>query len=154
VDLRVYEEITVTMDTGESYPMNHLGRITLKSPHLVCIDLMDNPRALSRAKLAIEKSALNINPQIDGLFLYLPVPRMTRERRQQLCAEAEKTIFNDYKLELNKVYTKIDKSARTERDVNIRADTCHKLLEMKRAVEVRGHDLIKAKQKELMQEVI
>ncbi|KHN76223.1 putative ribosome-recycling factor, mitochondrial [Toxocara canis] len=101
VDLRAYEEILVKLDSGEEHRMNRLGRVVLKSPQMVMINFGDNPTAIKAAKLAIQKSNLNVNPQQEGVALYVPVPRMTRERREQLAATAKAKMFNDFKEALN-----------------------------------------------------
>lgn len=83
--------------------MNRLGRVTLKSPQMVMINFGDNPTAIKAAKLALQKSNLNVNPQQEGVTLYVPVPKMTRERREYLASTAKAKMFNDYKEALNEV---------------------------------------------------
>ncbi|KHN71861.1 putative ribosome-recycling factor, mitochondrial [Toxocara canis] len=85
----------------QEHRMNRLGRVVLKSPQMVMINFGDNPTAIKAAKLAIQKSNLNVNPQQEGVALYVPVPRMTRERREQLAATAKAKMFNDFKEALN-----------------------------------------------------
>lgn len=82
--------------------MNLLGRINLKTPEMITISFEDNPSAIKAAKIALQNAAICANPQQDGVVLFVPVPKMTRERREQL-AENAKKILNDYKKALNNV---------------------------------------------------
>lgn len=53
--------------------MNRLGRVTLKSPQMVMINFADNPTAIKAARVALQKSSLAVNPQQEGIVLYIPV---------------------------------------------------------------------------------
>ncbi|TKR63513.1 hypothetical protein L596_027331 [Steinernema carpocapsae] len=154
VDLRVYEEIMVTLESGGEHPLNHLGRISLKNPHLVMVNLADNPAVIKDVRVAIQKSALNVNPQQEGVVMYLPVPRMTRERREQMAATAKSTILNDYKMALNDVYTKYDKKAgKAAKSTDEASKTRAVLLTAKRAMEAKGVALVETKRQNLLSEV-
>ena len=86
--------------------MDHLGRVSLHNPQMVMINFTDNPGAIGPAKLVIQKLYPGVNPVQEGITLHIPIPRMTRERREELVKFAEKTIFNHYKNALNKVFFK------------------------------------------------
>lgn len=83
--------------------MNRLGRVSLKSPQMVMINFADNPTSIKAARVALQKSSLSVNPQQEGIVLYVPVPRMTRERREELANAAKTKMLHDYKEALNKV---------------------------------------------------
>lgn len=83
--------------------MSKLGRVSMLNPQVVSVNFTENPAALKPAKLAIEKSNLEVSPQQDGLSLFMHIPKLTRERRERLAASAKKTLFNDYKTALNEV---------------------------------------------------
>uniref|UniRef100_A0A0K0G0Z5 Ribosome-recycling factor, mitochondrial n=1 Tax=Strongyloides venezuelensis TaxID=75913 RepID=A0A0K0G0Z5_STRVS len=154
VDIRVYENILVQLDDKTSKKMNHLGRVSCKNPHMVMIDFSENPVAIKNAKLAIQKSALNVNPQQEGVVLYIPIPRMTRERREQLSQLAKTKLFNDYKNALNQVYVKADeKSAKTSTTTDIAKSNRTYLLNLKKAMEKRGLAIVEEKQKTLLREI-
>lgn len=150
--------------------MNRLGRVSLKSPQMVMINFADNPSAIKAARVALQKSSLAVNPQQEGIVLYVPVQRMTRERREELVAAAKTKILHDYKEALNKVcfhifyplfvkcgfqvYTKYDKkSTKESKTPDLALQTRNLLLSTKRALETRGVEKITAKQKALMKEV-
>ncbi|KAK5972060.1 RRF domain-containing protein [Trichostrongylus colubriformis] len=154
VDLRVYEDLMVKLEKGDEHKMGHLGRVSLKSPTMVMINFADNPSAIKWAKLAIQKSFLNVTPQHEGVVLYLPVPRMTREKRQQLAQDAKGKILNEYKQALNEIYTRFDrKSAQSTTKLDEERQTRQLLLDLKHAMEQRGAELIETKRKELLVEV-
>ncbi|KAK6045393.1 ribosome recycling factor [Cooperia oncophora] len=154
VDLRVYEDLLVKLEKGDEHKMGHLGRVSLKNPTMVMINFADNPSAIKWAKLAIQKSYLNVTPQHEGVVLYLPVPRMTRERREQLAHDAKAKILNEYKQALNEIYIRFDKkSAQSTTKLDEERQTHQLLLDLKHAMEKKGSDLIETKRKELLTEM-
>lgn len=102
VDLRNYENLNVTLENGTKQKLNMLARISLKTPEIIMINFTENPAIIKAAKNAIEKSELCANPQQDGVILFVPVPKPSRERREQISTSAKK-IFNVYKKGLNDV---------------------------------------------------
>lgn len=51
----------------------------MKSPRgPIALNFADNPAAIKPAKDAIIKMAENVNPQQDGIVLYVPIPKITR----------------------------------------------------------------------------
>ncbi|KAJ1372527.1 hypothetical protein KIN20_034703 [Parelaphostrongylus tenuis] len=155
VDLRVYEDMLVTLEKGGEQRMSSLGRVSLKSPMMVMINFADNPTAIKWAKLAIQKSHLNVTPQQEGVVLYVPVPRMTRERREHLAHDAKGKILNDYKQALNDIYTRFER--KSNQSITNQDDLRHTrqlLLDLKHAMEKRGGELIEIKRKELLTEIV
>ncbi|VDM54440.1 unnamed protein product [Angiostrongylus costaricensis] len=155
VDLRVYEDMLVKLEKGGEHRMSSIGRVSLKSPVMVMINFADNPTAIKWAKLAIQKSHLSVTPQQEGVVLYVPVPRMTRERREQLAHEAKGKILNDYKRALNDIYTQFEK--KSNQSITNQDELRHTrqlLLDLKHAMEKRGVELIDTKRKELLTEIV
>lgn len=154
VDLRLYEDLLVKLENGVEQKMCHLGRVSLRSPTMVMANFADNPSAIKWAKLAIQKSYLNVTPQHEGVVLYLPVPRMSRERREQLAHDAKGKIFNEYKQALNDIYTRFEKkSTQSTTKHDDERHTRQLLLDLKHAMEKRGSEMIEAKRKELLTEL-
>ncbi|VDO23353.1 unnamed protein product, partial [Haemonchus placei] len=154
VDLRIYEDLMVKLEKGDEHRLGHLGRVSLKSPTMVMINFADNPSAIKWAKLAIQKSYLNVTPQHEGVVLYVPVPRMTRERREQLARDAKGQILNEYKQALNEIYTRFEKkSAQSTTKADEERHTRQLLLDLKHAMEEKGANLIETKRKELLTEM-
>ncbi|VDD95538.1 unnamed protein product [Enterobius vermicularis] len=146
-DIRQYENLPVELEDNQVAPLSKLGRVSMLNPQVVSVNFTENPAALKPAKLAIEKSNLEVSPQQDGLSLFMHIPKLTRERRERLAASAKKTLFNDYKTALNEV---IDKDMKAEDE---RRKTHAALLAMKRQREAKGLERIEAARAVLLKEV-
>ncbi|CAD5207617.1 unnamed protein product [Bursaphelenchus okinawaensis] len=154
VDLRQYEDLRVPISgTDEVHRLGNLGRVTMKNPQMIMINFADKPTAIKDAKVALQKSALNVNPQHEGIMLYIPVPRMTKERREQLAKDARTLVLNDYKKAINDVYVKSDKKASTTKELDKAKLKRAALLNLKHQYEKRAAALIEEKQKQILQEV-
>uniref|UniRef100_A0A914E0C5 Ribosome-recycling factor, mitochondrial n=1 Tax=Acrobeloides nanus TaxID=290746 RepID=A0A914E0C5_9BILA len=153
LDTRAYEEIPVTMENGKTYRMDHLGRVSLHNPQMVMINFTDNPGAIGPAKLVVQKLYPGVNPVQEGITLHIPIPRMTRERREELVKFAEKTIFNHYKNALNKVYSKFDDISRKQSTMDDGIRLVKQLHDFRKKMEEKGRQLIEGKKKEIMKEI-
>lgn len=87
----------------QQYKLNTLGRIKLVNPLLISVDFTDNPSVIKLARNAIEKSKLNVTPRQEGAVLYISLPRITRERRENMADVACKKLLNEYRKALNEV---------------------------------------------------
>ena len=68
---------------GQKMPINQLGTITTPEPRTINIQVWDlNNVALIDS--SIKKSALGLNPQIDGQLVRLPIPDLSEERRIEM----------------------------------------------------------------------
>ncbi|CAL2029396.1 hypothetical protein CAEBREN_13314 [Caenorhabditis brenneri] len=156
VDIRQYEDVMVKLENGKEKPLSMVARVTLKSPLMVMINFQDNPSAIKAAKLAIQKSTLNVTPQQEGAVLYVTVPPMSKERREKMASDAKGKILNEYKKAINEIYTKSDKKSSSE--YSSRPDEAKKtretLLNLKHTAEQRGSLLIEERRKELLKQVI
>ncbi|XP_048414921.1 ribosome-recycling factor, mitochondrial [Stegostoma tigrinum] len=97
------DHITVTTNDGK-FPLNHLGQISLKSPQLILVDMMSFPEATMAATKAIRESGMNLNPEVDGTLIRVPIPKVTREHRENL-AKLAKQFTNKSKESLRKIRT-------------------------------------------------
>tara|TARA_Y100001935_G_C17270734_1_gene491789 strand:+ start:717 stop:1268 length:552 start_codon:yes stop_codon:yes gene_type:complete len=68
---------------GQKMPINQLGTITTPEPRSINIQVWDLNN-VSMIDLAIKKSELGMNPQIDGQLIRLPVPDLSEERRIEM----------------------------------------------------------------------
>ncbi|CCD67783.1 Ribosome-recycling factor, mitochondrial [Caenorhabditis elegans] len=156
VDIRQYEDVMVKLENGKDKPLSMIARVTLKSPLMIMINFQDNPSAIKAAKLAIQKSTLNVTPQQEGAVLYVNVPPMSKERREKMASDAKGRILNEYKKAINEIYSKSDKKSSNE--FSTRPDEAKKtreaLLNMKHAAEQRGGLLIEERRKQLLKQVV
>lgn len=68
---------------GQKMPINQLATITTPEPRIINIQVWD----LNNVNLidsAINKSELGLNPQIDGQLIRLPIPDLSKERRNEI----------------------------------------------------------------------
>lgn len=68
---------------GMRVTLGDIVNIVRKQNDLI-INLSATPSAVKPALLAIQESGLNLNPQPDGNVIYIRMPRITTEHRQQL----------------------------------------------------------------------
>ena len=68
---------------GQKMPINQLGSITTPEPRSINIQVWDTNN-VTLIDLAIKKSELGLNPQIDGQLIRLPVPDLSEERRSEI----------------------------------------------------------------------
>jgi len=68
---------------GQKMPINQLGSITAPEPRSINIQVWDLNN-VPLIDLAIKKSELGLNPQIDGQLIRLPVPDLSEERRSEI----------------------------------------------------------------------
>ncbi|XP_063364688.1 ribosome-recycling factor, mitochondrial [Cydia amplana] len=99
------ESLHVKFD-GKEYELQELAQIVRKNPKTIVINFASFPQAIPDALKAIQSSGLNLNPQQDGTTLFVPVPKVTKEHREQLaknakalfieCRDAIKDVQNDF----------------------------------------------------------
>nr|XP_033817245.1 ribosome-recycling factor, mitochondrial [Geotrypetes seraphini]XP_033817246.1 ribosome-recycling factor, mitochondrial [Geotrypetes seraphini] len=95
------ESITVTTKDGK-FPLNQLGQISVKSHQLLIVNMTDFPECTAAAVKALQESRMNLNPEVDGTVIRVPVPKVTREHRENL-AKLAKQLTNKGKDSLRKV---------------------------------------------------
>ena len=68
---------------GQKMPINQLANISTPEPRLLTVQVWDQNN-VQLIDVAIKKSNLGINPQIDGQLLRIPIPSLNEERRAEL----------------------------------------------------------------------
>ncbi|NXT27212.1 RRFM protein, partial [Syrrhaptes paradoxus] len=96
--------ITVVTKDGK-FPLNQLGQISQKSPQLLVVNMASFPESTAAATKAIRESGMNLNPEVDGMIIRVPIPKVTREHRESL-AKLAKQSTNKSKESLRKVRSK------------------------------------------------
>ncbi|KAK6195853.1 hypothetical protein SNE40_001195 [Patella caerulea] len=123
----VFEGLVVETPDGK-FPLNHIAQIVLKNPSLLLINLSSAPQYISAAEEAIRKSGLNVNPQIDSTTIFIPLPKVTKEHRENLAHNA-KTLAEKSKVKLRDVHGKYVRKIRSCKDSHSE-DLIHDLQEM------------------------
>ncbi|XP_046757720.1 ribosome-recycling factor, mitochondrial isoform X3 [Gallus gallus] len=68
------DHIIVTTKDGK-FPLNQLGQISQKSPQLIVVNMTSFPESTAAAMKAIRESGMNLNPEVDGTLIRVPVPK-------------------------------------------------------------------------------
>ncbi|NWR64610.1 RRFM protein, partial [Bucorvus abyssinicus] len=95
----------IVMTKDGKFPLNQLGQISQKSPQLIIVNMTNFPESTAAATKAIRESGMNLNPEVDGTIIRVPVPKVTREHRESL-AKLAKQSTNKSKEALRKVRSK------------------------------------------------
>ncbi|ESO98893.1 hypothetical protein LOTGIDRAFT_187118 [Lottia gigantea] len=75
----------IMIDTKEGkFHLNDIAIVSLKDPKLILIDVSSYPKYVKNVRDSLIKSAFNLDAQISGTTLHLPIPTVTLERRQNL----------------------------------------------------------------------
>ncbi|XP_041816080.1 ribosome-recycling factor, mitochondrial [Chelmon rostratus] len=95
------DHIVVKTQDGK-FPLNQLGQVSMKSPQLIMINMSSFPEATAAAARALRENSMNLNPEVDGTIIKVPIPKVTREHRENL-AKMAKQLSNKAKDSLRKV---------------------------------------------------
>ena len=66
---------------GDKYPLNELALISKKDPKRLVIDASSFPQATANIMSAIREAGMNLNPQQDGLRIFVPIPKVLRDEK-------------------------------------------------------------------------
>ncbi|XP_063000587.1 ribosome-recycling factor, mitochondrial [Elgaria multicarinata webbii] len=111
------DHITVATEDGK-FPLNQLAQVSLKSPQLIIVNMSSFPESAAAAIKAIRESGMNLNPEADGPIIRVPLPKVTREHRENL-AVAAKQLTNKAKESLRKVRSgAVNQAKRAKRTVS------------------------------------
>nr|XP_012627239.1 ribosome-recycling factor, mitochondrial isoform X1 [Microcebus murinus]XP_012627240.1 ribosome-recycling factor, mitochondrial isoform X1 [Microcebus murinus]XP_012627241.1 ribosome-recycling factor, mitochondrial isoform X1 [Microcebus murinus] len=84
--------------------LNQISQISMKSPQLILVNMASFPECTAAAIKAIRESGMNLNPELEGTLIRVPIPKVTREHREMLVKLA-KQHTNKAKDSLRKVRT-------------------------------------------------
>ncbi|ALC43292.1 CG4447 [Drosophila busckii] len=81
---------------GTEHELQELAQISRKNPKTIIVNMIAFPQTIPDVLRAIEKSGMNLNPQQDGTTLFIPIPKVTKEHRENLSKNA-KALFIKYR---------------------------------------------------------
>jgi len=149
----VFDNLEVKTDDG-NFPLIQLGQIIQKNPQMVTINLAMSSQYIPNVKDALMNSGLNINPQQDGTSIFVQIPMVTKEHRQQLSKNA-KVLYESSKKDLRNIYSKYSKKIRSVKEGKsadeVRAAEGMAKDIMDKTV-TKMEEIVAAKQKELLGE--
>ncbi|XP_037783900.1 ribosome-recycling factor, mitochondrial-like [Penaeus monodon] len=137
---------------GDEYPLNEIAQISRKSPQMLLINAAAFPQALPGILGAIKQSGMNLNPQQEGTMIYVPIPKVTKEHRENL-AKSAKTLCNRCKEQLRDIQNRFIRKAKSK-DGEVSEDLLHdvqiKIREIAESYMQEADKMMTAKQKELL----
>jgi ribosome recycling factor len=74
---------------GVPTPVQQMATVSVPEPRLITIKPWEKGQAKAIDK-AIRESDLNLNPQVDGDLIRIPIPALTEERRKEMVKLARK----------------------------------------------------------------
>uniref|UniRef100_A0A1A9W4C6 Ribosome-recycling factor, mitochondrial n=1 Tax=Glossina brevipalpis TaxID=37001 RepID=A0A1A9W4C6_9MUSC len=89
------DSLKITVD-GKEHELQELAQISRKNPKTIVINMIAFPQVIPNVLMAIEKSGMNLNPQQDGTTLFIPIPKVTKDHRENLSKNA-KMFFIKYR---------------------------------------------------------
>ncbi|XP_076875277.1 ribosome-recycling factor, mitochondrial [Brachyhypopomus gauderio] len=95
------DHILVNTKDGK-FPLNQLGQVSMKSPQLIVVNMTSNPEATESATRALQGSSMKLNPEVEGTIIRVPIPKVTREHRENL-AKLAKHFSNKAKESIRRV---------------------------------------------------
>ena len=61
---------------GDQFPLSEIALISKKDPKRLIIDVSSFPQATSSIMSSIREAGMNLNPQQDGLRIFVPIPKV------------------------------------------------------------------------------
>lgn len=151
------ETLPIKMENlDEPLELRDLAQISIKGSNLIVINLSSAPDAIKPTLEALRQME-SMNPQVEVNNIYLPVPRITREHRERVAADARragqkskdklKEIFNSYSGKAKNSENKKGVSQDLIRDAieTIKYDMEKCRIELENVLEVRLQQLLQQK---------
>lgn len=108
------DQISVVTADGK-LALNQIGQISMKSPQLILVNMASFPECTAAAIKAIRESGMNLNPELEGTLIRVPIPKVTREHREMLVKLAKQNT-NKAKESLRKVRTNAMNKVKKSKD--------------------------------------
>jgi len=139
---------------GTMTPLNQMASVSSPEAHLLVVQPWDK-EAVDGIVRAIQTSDLNLNPQVDGQIIRIPIPALTEERRKELVkvvkkmAEESKVAVRNIRRDANDSLKKIEKSKDISEDQRADAEDEVQTLTDQHIEQI--DDLAQDKENEVMQ---
>ncbi|XP_052038314.1 ribosome-recycling factor, mitochondrial isoform X2 [Apodemus sylvaticus] len=71
------DHITVVTADGK-LALNQIGQISMKSPQMILVNMASFPECTAAAIKAIRESGMNLNPEVEGTLIRVPIPKSAK----------------------------------------------------------------------------
>ncbi|XP_076748618.1 mitochondrial ribosome recycling factor 1 [Xylocopa sonorina] len=145
------EGLTLTFE-GEEYNLEEVAEVSRKS-NMIILNVSEFPQMIPNILETLMKSQMNLNPQQEGTSIFIPLPKVTKQHRENLAKSAKQYLvkckdrIRDIRNEHVKALRKKDK---VPEDLAFRAESYINTLH-KEYME-KAEELLKIKEKELLGE--
>lgn len=144
------ETLKIVID-GKDHELQEIAQIVRKNPKTIVINMISFPQVIPTVLTALEKSGMNLNPQQDGTTIFIPVPKVTKEHRENLSKNA-KVLFLKCKDGIKDVQN--NQIKKLKRMTEISTDENHSVQSQVTAIAdkyiIQAEKLLEAKQSELI----
>ncbi|XP_012354265.2 ribosome-recycling factor, mitochondrial-like isoform X2 [Nomascus leucogenys] len=74
------DKIAVVTADGK-LALNQISQISMKSPQLILVNMASSPECTAAAIKAIRESGMNLNPEVEGALIRVPIPQRNRSAK-------------------------------------------------------------------------
>lgn len=145
------EDIHVKFE-GADYTLQELVQISRK-PKMVVLNVSEFPQTIPNILESLRASQMNLNPQQEGTTLYIPIPKVTKEHRENL-AKTAKSFFTKCQENIRDVRNKhikdLKKDTKVDSELAFRVEGYIDTLSHQYVS--KAQELLDTKQKELLRE--
>lgn len=85
------DSLPVTFE-GDEYLIQDLAQIVRKNPKTIILNMISFPQAIPAVLESLKASGMNLNPQQDKTSIFIPIPKVTKEHRENL-SKGAKALF-------------------------------------------------------------
>ncbi len=147
------EPVTVSA-YGNEMPLNQVGTVNVPEPRMITVQVWDKG-LVGAVEKAIRDAGLGVNPMADGSTVRVPIPELSRERRQELSKIAHKYAEQARVAIRNVRRDGMDFLKKQEKDGKISEDEHHGLNDQMQKLTdehvKKVDDALAAKEKEILQ---
>jgi len=138
---------------GDTYSLQELAQITKKGPQLLVVNISSFPTAATSVVKAINESGMGLNPQQDGTKVFIQIPKVTKEHREQLAKSAKLMFqkFKDHTRDVQNKYIREVKKKEKEVSADLAYSVQQQIQSYNEQITNQGENIMLAKQKELLQ---
>lgn len=111
------ETLKVEID-GKDVELQELAQVIRKNPKTIVINLIGFPQLIPQVLQAINKSGMNLSPQQDGTTVFVPVPKVTKEHRENLAKNA-KALFIKCRDGIKDVQNLFIKKVKNQKEISV-----------------------------------
>ncbi|XP_055125423.1 ribosome-recycling factor, mitochondrial-like isoform X4 [Symphalangus syndactylus] len=74
------DKIAVVIADGK-LALNQISQISMKSPQLILVNMASSPECTAAGIKAIRESGMNLNPEVEGALIRVPIPHRNRSAK-------------------------------------------------------------------------